>query len=61
MKCSRCEIGEETRRLQTCPICRKPFCYDCAYRVGGKDFCGKGCGMFFFFGEGDEDAMDEED
>ena len=55
MQCSRCQVGEEERRLQICPTCKKPFCHDCTFIVGGKGFCTKGCGDYFFFGDGDDD------
>ncbi len=58
--CHRCLATEEEKRLEFCPTCRKPFCDDCTYVVGGKDFCCKGCGYFFFFGEGEEDVTEDQ-
>ena len=59
MHCSRCQVSEEERRLESCATCKKPFCHECAYQVGGKEFCAKVCGEFFFFGDGDDE--DDED
>ena len=55
MQCSRCQVSEEERRLQICPTCKKPFCHECTVIVGGKGFCTRGCGDYFFFGDGDDD------
>jgi hypothetical protein len=60
VECSRCQSSEETKRMQNCPICKKPVCQDCLYFVGGKGFCSKGCGEYFFHGEGDEDLTEED-
>jgi hypothetical protein len=46
--------------MQECPICKKPVCQDCLYFVGGKGFCSKGCGEYFFHGEGDEDLTEDD-
>ena len=35
-------------------------CQDCLYVVGGKGFCSKGCGEYFFHGEGDEDLTEDD-
>jgi hypothetical protein len=57
--CIRCGAKAQEKKLQACPICHKMFCFDCAYPVGGKSFCGKGCGSYFFFGEGEDDQREE--
>lgn len=46
--------------LPICPICKKPVCESCAFRMGGSVFCGSGCANAFFFG-GQEDVEDESD
>jgi hypothetical protein len=33
-------------------------CTECVYKVKGKDFCTRGCGSYFFFGEGEDDASE---
>ncbi len=60
MKCSRCEVGEEERKLAQCPICKKSFCFNCAHALHGKNFCGKSCAEYFFFGEGDDEPLESE-
>lgn len=41
--------------LSRCGFCHRPVCANCAFRIGGSIFCGKGCGHTFFYG-GDEDV-----
>ena len=60
MNCARCQVTDQEQRLEICTICKKLFCHDCAYAFAGKNFCGKGCGSYFFFGEGDEDMTEDE-
>ena len=60
MECKTCGAGEEIKKLQHCPTCRKPFCSDCIYTVQGKAFCSEGCGMWFIHGEGDDESDFEE-
>ena len=51
-KCSKCGITEkETTTLKKCPICFNYFCINCAYNMGGREFCSKECAHYFFFGE----------
>ncbi|MFQ5669371.1 MAG: hypothetical protein ACE5HD_02490 [Acidobacteriota bacterium] len=58
MECNRCHVDDNMTRLQFCPTCRKPVCSDCLHLVGGKGFCSKACGYFFFYGEGEDDDED---
>jgi len=52
IKCSKCGITErETMLLEKCPMCYKIFCSNCKVTFGGREFCSKICGQFFFFGE----------
>jgi hypothetical protein len=56
--CSACGETEETARLEVCPVCRKDFCPDCAYRGTGRRFCGGDCARTFFYGDIDDDDED---
>jgi hypothetical protein len=61
--CVRCGDSEEMSRLETCSICRKPFCPDCAHRAFARKFCSGECARAYWFaGEGDdhEDAARDE-
>lgn len=60
MECKRCGAGEEEKKLEACPTCRKPVCNDCLMPFQGKGFCSDGCGMWFFHGEGDDESDFEE-
>ena len=54
--CVGCGANEQDRTLTACPVCKKPFCFACTWQVHGKNFCSKGCGSFFFFGEGEDET-----
>ena len=50
-----CEV-----ELPKCPGCGKRFCDFCVFRIGGKEYCGRSCGVRTFFGGGeDDDEADE--
>jgi len=54
--CVGCGDTEELARLETCTICRKPFCPDCAHRAFGRKFCSHECARAYWFaGEADDD------
>jgi hypothetical protein len=56
--CGRCGSSEETGRLETCSICHRLYCADCAHRAGyGRTFCSPQCGRAYYFtGETDDDS-----
>ena len=54
MECVRCQVNDQDRHLNKCPICFKWVCDDCAHRSMGRCFCGKQCSNEFFFGDDDE-------
>jgi hypothetical protein len=58
--CSKCGADGETTRLETCPICRRLYCPDCAHRAGhGRRFCSPECARAYYFaGEPDDDDTD---
>ena len=56
--CRTCGETDETARLEHCPVCRKDFCPDCAYRATGRRFCGTDCARTFFYGDIDDDDED---
>ena len=58
--CVGCGDTSETSHLETCSICRRFYCSDCAYRAGfGRRFCSAGCSRAHYFaGEPDDDYPD---
>ena len=54
MECVRCQVNDQDRHLNKCPICFKWICDDCAHRSMGRCFCGKQCANEFFFGDDEE-------
>jgi len=54
-QCVVCGDSEEVARFEQCPICRKDFCPDCAYRALGRRFCSAPCSRAFFYGDSDDD------
>jgi hypothetical protein len=59
LQCAVCERIEELE-LPKCPACKKRFCEFCVFRIGGHEYCGRECGIRFFFASDDEDEMGEE-
>jgi hypothetical protein len=57
--CAKCERIEEFE-LPKCSACTKRFCDFCVFRVGGKEYCSRECGIRYFFGGGDDDDVTEE-
>ncbi len=50
--CSICYKEKWSFSMKTCPMCKKRFCEECEYRMGGNIFCSKECAhMFYFSGE----------
>ena len=59
--CGRCERICEPAEIEICPVCKKPFCLYCVYRVGSRNYCSRPCGDSFFFGDAvDDDEVPEE-
>ena len=59
--CGRCGRICEPAEIEVCPVCRKPFCLYCVYRVGSRNYCSRPCGDSFFFGDAvDDDEVPEE-
>ena len=52
--CERCDRQFDPAEVQTCGICKKPFCRGCSYRIGSADYCSRGCGDAYFFGGVDD-------
>ncbi len=54
--CVICRQPKYSFAMRTCPMCKKRYCDECEYRMGGNVFCSRDCAnMFFFAGEdGDE-------
>jgi hypothetical protein len=61
--CVGCGDSEENARLETCGMCRRLFCPDCAHRAGfGRKFCSPECGhAYYFAGDFDDDEDAEPD
>jgi hypothetical protein len=61
--CVGCGDTEERARLESCAICRRFYCADCAHRAGfGRKFCSPECGRAYYLaGEPDEDYPDAGD
>ncbi|HET7433768.1 MAG TPA: hypothetical protein VFN10_03545 [Thermoanaerobaculia bacterium] len=60
--CVGCGDSEEVARLESCSICRKAFCADCAHRALGRRFCSVECGRtYYFLGDDDDDEDDAVD
>jgi hypothetical protein len=59
--CIGCGDNEEQARLETCGVCRKPFCPDCAHRAFGHRFCSHECSRAWsFLGDFDDDENPEQ-
>ena len=59
--CERCGRICEPAEIEICPVCKKPFCLYCVYRVGSRNYCSRPCGDSFFFGDAvDDDEVPEE-
>lgn len=55
--CTGCGETEEMTRLESCSICRKAFCADCAHRAFSRKFCSGECARAYWFaGEPDDDG-----
>lgn len=50
-KCKVCDQVVHESLLHKCPMCHGFYCDDCAHNHGGKYFCGKDCGMLFYWGD----------
>jgi hypothetical protein len=60
--CVGCGDSEEQARLESCPICNRAFCPDCAHRAFSRRFCGPECARAYWFaGESDDDDQDHAD
>lgn len=61
--CVGCGDSEDMARLETCMVCRKAFCADCAHRAAhGRRFCSPECARAYYFsGEIDDDEDTEPD
>jgi hypothetical protein len=61
--CVSCGATDETARLESCHICTRYFCPDCAHRAGfGRRFCSSECGRAYYFtGDPDDDEDAESD
>ena len=57
--CGNCERLCEPNELRECPICRRPFCWSCFFRIGSRDYCGRACGEAYFFGPDDESEPED--
>jgi hypothetical protein len=59
-QCEKCERTCEAWEIDVCPACNKKFCDFCVFRIGGHAYCGRECGVRYFFAsdEEDEDADD---
>ena len=55
--CVGCGKADELVRLESCSICGRYFCADCAHRAGfGRKFCSPECGhAYYFTGDSDDD------
>ncbi|HEY0142414.1 MAG TPA: hypothetical protein VGF48_16065 [Thermoanaerobaculia bacterium] len=59
--CVGCGDSEEMSRLETCSICRKAFCPDCAHRgAHGRRFCSSECARNYYFSGEIDDNEDAE-
>jgi len=58
LQCRVCERVTETE-LPKCPACARRFCDFCVFRVGGKEYCSRECGVRYFFASDDEDELEE--
>jgi hypothetical protein len=61
--CVGCGGTEETLRLESCHICGRYYCPDCAHKAGhGRLFCSPECARAYYFaGEPDDDEEFESD
>ena len=61
--CVGCGAGEDVARLETCPVCSRNFCPDCAHKAGfGRRFCSPDCvRSYYFTGELDDDEDPDPD
>ena len=46
--------------LPKCAACQKYTCDLCEFRVGGKQYCSRDCGVRYFFWSEDEDGVSED-
>ena len=53
--CDTCGKHQPTWAVTRCHVCGKTACQKCATFAYGRYFCSKGCAMFFFHAEGEED------
>jgi hypothetical protein len=60
-RCVRCGAPEEEKSLDTCSVCLRFFCPDCAHRALGRRFCSAACGQQFFYGDPDDDENLDDD
>ena len=57
-----CRVCERVTEVENpkCPNCARRFCDFCEFRVGGRQYCTRECGMRFFFFSDEEDGGGEE-
>jgi hypothetical protein len=53
-RCQQCEEPVPGHKLSKCPICHKYFCEEHSFLMSGVQFCSRGCGEFFFYGDPDD-------
>jgi hypothetical protein len=55
--CVGCELTGAATHLETCSICGRHYCADCAHKAGfGRRFCSPECARAYYFtGEPDDD------
>ena len=49
--CHKCEAEKPGLKVQKCSIYHKYFCEDHTFTMSGVEFCSRGCGEYFFFGD----------
>jgi hypothetical protein len=61
--CVGCGVGEDAAHLETCSVCTRNFCPDCAQKAGfGRKFCSTDCvRSYYFTGDPDDDEDREPD
>jgi hypothetical protein len=61
--CVGCGDSEEKAHLESCGMCRRHYCPDCAHRAGfGRKFCSAECSRAHYFaGEPDDDYPEADD
>ena len=61
LQCLVCErVCDPSELLTKCPACGKRFCEFCVFRVGGREYCSRSCGIRYFFASDDEDGASED-